>query len=80
MKQKPNVPQRPHPNPLVERIRHAYLQTSMTEAQFEALVVGALSEAAQAGEPAMRTYDQGFSDGYDAAIKEVSASPASLIE
>jgi len=67
VKQKPNVPQQSHPNPLVERILHAYLQTSMTEAQFEALVVEALREAAQAAETPARTYDQGFSDGYDAA-------------
>jgi hypothetical protein len=65
-------PHQPNANPLVEQIVQAYLKTHLTEAQFEALVEETLLAAKNEGTQvdAVATYDKGFSDGYDSAMKE----------
>ena len=63
-----------NPNPAVEDIMQAYLKTHMTERQFETLVETTIQNAKnEAGSGnAQESYDKGFSDGYDTAIKENS--------
>jgi hypothetical protein len=59
-------------NPGVERIVAAYLKTQMTDKQFEALVEETLQSVRNEGitGDTMIAYDKGFSEGYDAAMKE----------
>ena len=64
--------QTPNPNPLVEEIMQAYMNSHVGSQEFEALVERVLDQAAKTA-PALlpgQTYDQGFSDGYDSATKE----------
>lgn len=64
--------QTPNPNPLVEEIMHAYMNSQVGSQEFEALVEKVLTDAAKTAPSILpgQTYDQGFSDGYDSAIKE----------
>jgi flagellar biosynthesis/type III secretory pathway protein FliH len=49
----------------VEKIMQAYLKTHMTEKQFEAMVLQALTDAESRAGVSMGDYDKGFSAGYD---------------
>ncbi len=67
-----NKTRTPNANPAVEAIMQAYLKTHMTEKQFEELIVQSLDEAKQSQITGamMRSYDEGFSDGYDSCEAE----------
>lgn len=54
----------------VDKIMQAYLKTSMSEKQFEAMVLAELTAAETRAGVSIGDYDKGFSDGYDAAMAE----------
>lgn len=54
----------------LEKIMQAYLKTSMSEKQFEAMVLQAITDAETRGGLPMGDYDKGFSDGYDTCLVE----------
>jgi len=64
--------QTPNPNPLVEEVMQAYMNSQVGSQEFEALVERVLADSAKTAPSLLpgQTYDQGFSDGYEAALNE----------